>query len=46
MYSTTIFLHALLVKYENDPVRKQFVLDFIRGKIDEQPKKSLCFRKK
>ena len=46
MYSTTIFLHSLLVKYENDPVRKQFVLDFIREKINQSTNSSNCFRKK
>ena len=46
MYSTTIFLHSLLVKYENDPVRKQYVLDFIREKINQSTERSSRFRKR
>ena len=54
MYSTTIFLQSLLVKYKDDPVRVQIILDFIQSKIDskdmerESMKYNLCnmFRKK
>ena len=48
MYSTTIFLQSLLVKYKGDPVRTQIILDFIQLKIDSKsmergPKKyKLC----
>jgi len=48
MYSTTIFLQSLLVKYKGDPVRTQIILDFIQLKIDSKdmersPKKyNLC----
>ena len=54
MYSSTIFLQSLLVKYKDDPVRTQIILDFIKLKIDSKsmergPKKyNICnvFRKK
>lgn len=36
MYSTTIFLQSLLVKYKDDPVRVQIILDFIQSKIDSK----------
>ena len=54
MYSTTIFLQSLLVKYKGDPIRTQIILDFIQLKIDSKDmerksnKYNLCniFRRK
>ena len=46
MYPTTIFLQSLLIKYKDDPVRKQIILNFIKIKIDGGNMKQRKYNKK
>ncbi len=46
MYPTTIFLQSLLIKYKDDPVRKQIILNFIKIKIDGGNMKQREYNKK